>query len=83
MRSLLLDLAPLRKHRDFRLLFIGQWVIAFGSFMTYVALPVLMANALLPHPSERRRAVRHRRVHGHQRSLCLVTSNSRLTGEGP
>ena len=39
MRRFLLDLTPLRKHRDFRLLF-GQWVSAFGSFMTYVALPV-------------------------------------------
>ena len=40
MKRYLLDLTPLRKHRDFRLLFIGQWVSAFGSFMTYVALPV-------------------------------------------
>jgi len=39
-RRFLLDLTPLRQHRDFRLLFIGQWVSAFGSFMTYVALPV-------------------------------------------
>ncbi len=37
---MLLDLAPLRRHRDFRLLFVGQLVSAFGSFMTYVALPV-------------------------------------------
>jgi MFS family permease len=37
---LFLDLSPLRKHRDFRLLFIGQLVSAFGSFLTYVALPV-------------------------------------------
>jgi MFS family permease len=36
----LLDLSPLRRNRDFRLLFIGQVVSAFGSFMTYVALPV-------------------------------------------
>jgi MFS family permease len=36
----LLDISPLRKHRDFRLLFIGQLVSAFGSFLTYVALPV-------------------------------------------
>ena len=40
LRRFLLDLTPLRKQRDFRLLFIGQWVSAFGSFMTYVALPV-------------------------------------------
>ena len=37
---MLLDLAPLRKHRDFRFLFSGQLVSAFGSFLTYVALPV-------------------------------------------
>jgi MFS family permease len=36
----LLDLSPLRRHRDFRLLFAGQWVSAFGSFLTFVALPV-------------------------------------------
>ena len=37
---MLLDLSPLRKHRDFRLVFIGQLVSAFGSFFTYVAIPV-------------------------------------------
>jgi len=37
---MLLDLAPLRRHRDFRLVFAGQLVSAFGSFLTYVALPV-------------------------------------------
>jgi MFS family permease len=36
----LLDLSPLRKHRDFRYLFAGQLVSTFGSFLTYVALPV-------------------------------------------
>jgi MFS family permease len=36
----LLDVSPLRRHRDFRLLFIGQLVSAFGNFLTYVALPV-------------------------------------------
>src|SRR3954447_6140252 len=35
-----LDLSPLRRHRDFRFVFIGQLVSAFGSFLTYVALPV-------------------------------------------
>jgi MFS family permease len=40
VRRFLLDATPLRKHRDFRLLFIGQWVSAIGSFVTYVALPV-------------------------------------------
>src|SRR5215510_4427197 len=37
---MLLDVSPLRKYRDFRLLFVGQLVSAFGSFLTYVALPV-------------------------------------------
>lgn len=37
---MLLDISPLRKHRDFRLLFAGQLVSAFGGFLTYVALPV-------------------------------------------
>jgi MFS family permease len=37
---MLLDLTPLRRHRDFRLLFAGQLVSAFGSFLTTVALPV-------------------------------------------
>jgi MFS family permease len=37
---MLLDISPLRRHRDFRLLFAGQLVSAFGSFLTYVALPV-------------------------------------------
>ena len=36
---MLLDLAPLR-HRDFRLVFAGQFVSALGSLLTYVALPV-------------------------------------------
>jgi MFS family permease len=37
---MLLDLSPLRRHRDFRLVFIGQLVSALGTFLTYVALPV-------------------------------------------
>jgi MFS family permease len=37
---MLLDISPLRRYRDFRLVFIGQFVSAFGSFITYVALPV-------------------------------------------
>jgi len=36
----LLDLSSLRRHRDFRFLFAGQLVSAFGNFLTYVALPV-------------------------------------------
>jgi MFS family permease len=35
----LLDVSPLRRHRDFRLLFAGQFVSGFGTFFTYVALP--------------------------------------------
>ena len=35
-----LDLSPLRRHHDFRFVFIGQFVSAFGSSLTYVALPV-------------------------------------------
>jgi MFS family permease len=34
-----LDLTPLRVSRDYRLLFIGQFVSAFGYAITYVALP--------------------------------------------
>lgn len=33
-----MDLAPLRQHRDFRLLWIGQGVTFFGSMITYVAV---------------------------------------------
>ncbi len=34
-----LDTGPLRRHRDFRLLFAGQGVTFLGSMVTYVALP--------------------------------------------
>ncbi|HVG66583.1 MAG TPA: MFS transporter [Gaiellales bacterium] len=34
-----IDVGPLRRHRDFRLLFIGQAVTFLGSMITYVALP--------------------------------------------
>ena len=34
-----LDLTPLRRHRDFRLLFIGRLVSFFGSMITFVAVP--------------------------------------------
>ena len=34
-----MDLGPLRRHRDFRLLFIGQGVSFLGSIITYVAFP--------------------------------------------
>jgi MFS family permease len=34
-----LNLAPLRKHHDYRLLYTGQLVSMFGSMITYVAVP--------------------------------------------
>lgn len=36
---MLLNLSPLRRHRDYRLLFIGQLVSFIGSMITYVAIP--------------------------------------------
>jgi MFS family permease len=36
---MLLDIGPLRKSRDFRLLYVGQTVSFFGSMLTYVAVP--------------------------------------------
>jgi MFS family permease len=41
---MLLDISPLRRHRDYRLLFLGQVVSALGNFFTYVALPVQLFN---------------------------------------
>jgi MFS family permease len=35
----LLDLSPLRKHRDYRLLYTGQVLSFVGSMLTYVAVP--------------------------------------------
>jgi MFS family permease len=37
--KLLVDVAPLRQHRDFRLLWVGQGVTFLGSMITYVAVP--------------------------------------------
>lgn len=34
-----MDLGPLRRHRDYRLLFAGQALSFFGSMVTYVAVP--------------------------------------------
>src|SRR6267142_2910159 len=34
-----LDITPLRRHRDFRLLFIGRLVSTFGNMITVVAIP--------------------------------------------
>src|SRR3954454_12112612 len=39
LRALAIDLRPLRRHRELRLLFTGQVVSALGSFMTRVAVP--------------------------------------------
>jgi len=36
---MLLNLGPLKKHRDYRLLYVGQLVSTFGSLITYVAVP--------------------------------------------
>lgn len=33
------DIDPLRRHRDFRILYAGQFVSLFGSMLSYVALP--------------------------------------------
>jgi hypothetical protein len=37
--KLLVDVAPLRQHRDFRLLWVGQGVTFLGNMITYVAVP--------------------------------------------
>jgi MFS family permease len=34
-----IDLTPLRRHRDYRLLFAGQALSFFGAMLTYVAIP--------------------------------------------
>jgi MFS family permease len=39
LRMAAIDLGPLRRHRDFRLLFFGQGTSFLGSMITYVALP--------------------------------------------
>ncbi|HYZ46111.1 MAG TPA: MFS transporter, partial [Actinomycetota bacterium] len=39
LRLAAVDIGPLRRHRDFRLLFVGQVVSFLGSMVTYVALP--------------------------------------------
>jgi len=38
----MLDLSPLRTSREYRLLFLGQFVSTFGSALTFVVLPVQM-----------------------------------------
>jgi MFS family permease len=39
VRHATIDVGPLSRHRDFRLLFVGQGVSFFGSMVTYVAIP--------------------------------------------
>jgi MFS family permease len=39
LRLATIDVGPLRRHRDFRLLFAGQAVSFFGSMITFVAVP--------------------------------------------
>ncbi len=39
LRAIAIDIGPLRRHRDFRLLYIGQAVSFAGSMITYVAIP--------------------------------------------
>ena len=39
LRSIAIDTGPLRRHREFRLLFAGQAVSLTGSMLTYVAVP--------------------------------------------
>jgi MFS family permease len=39
LRAAAIDTGPLRRHRDFRLLYIGQAVSLAGSMITYVAIP--------------------------------------------
>jgi MFS family permease len=39
VRLAAMDIGPLRRHRDFRLLFFGQGLSFFGSMMAYVAIP--------------------------------------------
>src|SRR5882672_7971897 len=39
LRAFAIDLSPLKASRDYRLLFLGQFVSASGSSITYVVLP--------------------------------------------
>src|ERR671914_481541 len=39
LRSLAIDVGPLKRHREFRLLYVGQAVSFAGSMITYVAIP--------------------------------------------
>src|ERR671923_1750725 len=39
LRLATVDLTPLRRHRDFRLLFVSRFVSFFGSMISFVAVP--------------------------------------------
>ena len=39
LRAAAIDTGPLRRHREFRLLYVGQAVSLAGSMITYVAIP--------------------------------------------
>ena len=39
LRVVAIDIGPLRRHREFRLLYVGQAVSFAGSMITYVAIP--------------------------------------------
>src|SRR3977135_1555556 len=39
LQMAVVDITPLRRHRDFRLLFVGRMVSFFGSMITVVAFP--------------------------------------------
>ena len=41
-RRSVIDLSPLQRSRDFRLLYLGQFVSFFGSMMSYVAMPYVL-----------------------------------------
>ncbi len=36
---MLIDISPLRRYRDFRWLYLGQFVSLIGSMISYVAVP--------------------------------------------
>ena len=43
--SLRVDVTPLREDRDFRVLFLAGAISMFGSFTTYVALPLQISGS--------------------------------------
>ncbi|MBB5871348.1 MFS family permease [Allocatelliglobosispora scoriae] len=43
-RRFAMDLSPLKRYRDFRLLFIALSVSSFGSFITYITIPFQVAK---------------------------------------